>query len=54
MISIDGKQIRSIASGEYPKGKSAFSIQTDNLAKGIYLIRLKAGKTEIVKKMLLN
>ena len=53
MIDIRGKKVKEIANSRYSAGQHVITISTDDLQKGLYLIRLVAESEIAIKNLLI-
>ncbi len=53
VFDILGRKVATLANGRYPAGKYAFPFDGTNLASGVYLYRLTAGKFTATRSMIL-
>lgn len=54
LVNMYGQQVRVLAQGEYPAGKTDVRIQTEELAAGVYFYNLRAGDQTFTKKMIVT
>lgn len=54
LLNIFGQQIKYISLGEKKMGTHQFEVDCSDLSKGIYLVKLQAGKDMVTKKLVVN
>ena len=54
VVDVNGRLMKNVAGGTFEAGSYEFEVDLHSLATGLYLYRLKAGETQLTKRLVVQ